>query len=174
MRYSPIALLVACTLAASASHAEPNSITFEGEVTDQTCEVTIDGNTATTVTLPTVQQKELDANTVAGETQFLVSITGCQADKGAGKNTVQVKLHHANISEQGNLVNSDSNAKGIAVQLFDNDQAINLKTKAVLPIGTIDATHLKFDKTFTAKYIKEGDITPGKVKAVAQYELNYL
>jgi len=175
MRYSPIALLVACTLAGSAAHAEKNKITFEGEVTDQTCEVKINNATTTTVMLPTVSQKELDANTVAGATPFVVSVSGCETPKTTSKKqTVNIHLYSANISEKGNLTNSDSTTKGVAVQLLDKNGPINLKDEPLLKVGDIEENNLELTKTFTAQYVKEGDITPGKVNTVVEYELSYL
>ncbi|MCW8113751.1 type 1 fimbrial protein, partial [Yersinia intermedia] len=77
-KMNKIALVVA-GLALSTTALANNVIQFQGEVADQTCAVTIDGNTsAPLVLLPTVPSSSLSAiGSTAGQTPFTVGLTGC-------------------------------------------------------------------------------------------------
>jgi len=177
MRYSPIALLVACTLATSAAHAATNTITFEGEVTDMTCKVSInesEGNA--TVQLPVVNKSEVIGGKAPG-TEFVLKLKEC-FDTNSSPDSLpkaSLKLVKNGISGQGHLSNSaDNGAKGVAVALVDADTTLNLKALSNVEVGEIAADG-SVSKTFTAKYVaEEPNISGGKMTAVIEYELSYL
>ena len=65
----------------SAVSASDNTITFQGEVTDQTCSVTVNGNALSPVVLlPTVSISDFASSTTAGATAFEVGVSGCAVD----------------------------------------------------------------------------------------------
>ena len=74
---------VALLLAGFAAQAQASdgTITFNGNVTAQSCTPAISGGTANgTVNLPTVSAKSLaTATTTAGTTQFSITLSGCSA-----------------------------------------------------------------------------------------------
>jgi len=179
MRYSSLAMLVACSLATSAAHADfNNTITFEGEVTDQTCKVDVNGSDKTTVKLPVVSEQSMQSlNATAGETPFTVNITEC-----AKEGNVSLRISRESVNEKGHIKIDDttsSAAKGYAVQLIDQDKEIPLETEThtLYALGTTtktgDAT-FSIQKEFIARYIREdNDAKAGIVKAVVKYELAY-
>ena len=77
-------ILVACGLlvagySMTASAVSDNTISFQGEVTDETCSLTVNGNdTAPIILLPTVSTSDLSASgDVAGATTFEMGLSGC-------------------------------------------------------------------------------------------------
>lgn len=59
-----------------------NTISFQGEVADETCEVSVNGNNASPVVLlPTVSASQLNAaGQTAGQTTFDIGVSGCTGD----------------------------------------------------------------------------------------------
>jgi len=185
MRYSPIALLVACTLAAGASHAELNTIIFNGEVTDQTCKAEINGQAHAVLELPVVSAKDLnEGSKTAGLTQFTMNLTGCkvEADKDTG---IKVKFQAFPVTEGKNLANiaPAHKANNVSVQLTENaDGTIPVEMIANASTTTSAVFNLEKGKdtashTFAAQYINDsGDknAEAGAVKAVVGYTLSYL
>ncbi|CAA0303997.1 Uncharacterised protein [Klebsiella oxytoca] len=80
-----LALFSFAALSGSALAATP-TVTFQGEVTSQTCSVSINGETNSVVLLPTVSTADFGANLAngqtAGLTPFTVTVSGCTAAGG--------------------------------------------------------------------------------------------
>jgi len=181
MRYSPIALLVACALAASAAQAAVPTITFEGEVTTQSCKVSVNGSTNTIVLLPTVKTSEFSTTPTAGRTPFTVDVTGCA--EGNSPNHVGVKFNGRQVTENGNLANiaTGEKAAGVAVQLTENEDGTSaIELKGVTAVKIADLTtgaNADTSKIFYAQYIQEDTnvaVGAGKVTAVVEYDVTYL
>jgi len=183
MRHLSLVLLAACGLAASVAQAQtqtPTTITFEGEVTDQTCKVNINGQDNTTVVLPTVKQNDFAsaAGTVTGKTDFSLDVTGCKPVTDPGTQKVSVKFHGTSLTQSGGyLKNTAANgATDVAVQLLDGTAAIDLSSGIFTKeLGELSGTTTSLSKTFAAQYISESDtVGTGKVTAVVEYSLAYL
>nr|WP_071580183.1 fimbrial protein [Pseudomonas aeruginosa] len=98
-----------------------NTITFSGEVTDQTCQVAVNGFTDPTVILDSVPVSALDGavGRSAGETAFTLQLTDCVAPTADEHFTTLFQA--TNPSAAGNLVNTAaSGATGVALQLLDS------------------------------------------------------
>jgi len=177
MRYSSLALLMACALGANMAHAEKTAeITFTGIVTDQTCKITINGDDDGDVTLilPVAKTDDLSGqDKTFGRTEFELKLHGCKETKHA-KN-VKVKFTNGNPVGNGYLKNIEQDGANVAVQLLDagsNDAAINVTnwtSEWSLPGEGKEHTH-----TFAAQYISlEDTIKPGKVKSVVTVDMEY-
>lgn len=85
--FKKAALLAAIALPFSTMAAP--TVTFQGEVTDQTCSVNINGQTNSVVLLPTVAMADFGATLAdgqsAGQTPFTVSVSNCRAPTGADR-----------------------------------------------------------------------------------------
>lgn len=70
-------------VSSSAMAVSDNTITFQGEVSDETCSVVINGNQAKPVVLlPTVSTKELsEQGKTAGPITFDIGLSGCTGSK---------------------------------------------------------------------------------------------
>ncbi|QQC67832.1 fimbrial protein [Paraburkholderia ginsengisoli] len=65
------------------SHAADGTITFNGSITDQTCNINATGGKDFAVTLPTVSSSQLAAPGLsAGRTPFSISLSGCSTATG--------------------------------------------------------------------------------------------
>lgn len=160
---------------ASAFAASDNTINFQGEVAEETCSVTVNGNASSPVVLmPTVSASELTTKgNTAGQTTFTVGLTGCTGDSKAAT-TVSTVFVGNNVSSAGNLTNSGT-AKYVEVQLLDTkDGVINL-TGGYTGSGdlTLAAGQTAATATYSAQYYATGAATAGTVAASMQYAVTY-
>jgi len=180
MRHSSLALLVACAISTSMTHA--TTITFEGKITDQTCSVTVNGQNDLTIKLPTVHTGVFNSTSpAAGTTPFKVAITGCKpASDEAEKYKVTFKSNH--LAGAGYLANTDTaGAKNVAVQLSKNEDGsdgldLSDQAKSVIEL-TVPAKGDGTSHMMAAQYIMISDaqpVEPGKVLATVEYKLDYL
>ncbi|WP_439437690.1 fimbrial protein [Salinivibrio costicola] len=166
-------LIGALLVTSTAVHAN-NTITFKGEVTDQTCSVTVNDNTANPVVLlSSVAAAELgNAGDTAGQKMFTVGVTGCTAP---GADTqITTKFVGNNVTGAGNLGNT-GDATNVALQLLDNSlQPVDLTSEAALE-GLVLAEGTTSAKTeYGVQYIsEEGGATAGEVSASVQYAITY-
>jgi major type 1 subunit fimbrin (pilin) len=174
--------LVALALAAApflALAAGPNTINFQGEVTDQTCQVTVNGNPASpTVLLPSVPASALmAAGNTAGQTTFTVAVSDCMAPVSTTQAISTVFVGNQ-VTAAGNLGNTGT-ATNVALQLLDPvspSVPFNLSAAGgvmvpglVLADGATSASH-----DFAVQYITEqGGATPGSVLGSVQYSVAY-
>uniref|UniRef100_UPI003341BB88 fimbrial protein n=1 Tax=Castellaniella defragrans TaxID=75697 RepID=UPI003341BB88 len=172
------ALFFLAGLAPAFAFAAP-TVTFQGEVSDQTCTATINGQTNSIVLLPTVPVSALSsAGQVAGLTPFTVHLSDCTAPTVAAQDINITFLGYAVTNGNlGNLAVNDP-ATNVQIQLTTTDEGTNaIQLNGVtavsglsLPIGE---TSTNF--TFGAQYISVGGpATAGAVTAVAEYALEYL
>ncbi|ADO46507.1 fimbrial protein [[Enterobacter] lignolyticus] len=177
-----ICLLIAAGVISSSAFAAP-TVTFQGEVTDQTCSVTINGQSNSIVMLPTVAMTDFGATLangqVAGLTPFTVSLTGCTAS-GSPQN-ISTKFLGYNVDATSGVMGNraaTNAASGFGIQLTDSGTGgspvmLNGPTNVaglVLPAG---ATSTSYD--FGAQYyvIDSSTAAPGAVTAVAEYTVSY-
>lgn len=126
-----IALLSALGAAAfSANAAEGGTITFNGRVTAQTCEV---GNSASgdfTVTLPTVKATDLNGSVgrTAGDSNFRVLVRNCTTGTDA-VSAVRAQFEHDaayDDASSGQLLNLNGVATNVRLQLFNVGAMTNI------------------------------------------------
>lgn len=172
MKMLPILLAAAFPLSAAAMP----TITFNGEVTAQTCQVKVNEEVDGVVFLPTVSTKELSAaGATAGQTPFTISVSGCKATQ--ADVAIALKLLGRNVTANGNLGNTaTANAAGnVAVTLGAADGTrIALQGLTNVPGLILPANQTSASMQLTAQYTAEGKVTPGVVTAVAEYTVSYL
>ncbi|QGZ28604.1 fimbrial protein [Stutzerimonas stutzeri] len=157
------------------------TVTFQGEVTDQTCTATINGATDGTVLLPTVSTAELaDPGDTAGLTPFTIELTGC-TDPGVGGLEVTTKFMGYDITAGGALVNmAVGGAENVAIQLTEDAGGLAPITLVAGVASEVAGLELLDGETeasyeFGAQYVSEdGSATAGAVTAVVQYTVSYL
>lgn len=163
------------------------TVTFEGEVTSQTCSVSINGQTNSVVMLPTVAMKDfgtpLAAAQTTGFTPFTISITGCQAPDVDTDITTKFLGYNVDSTSGvlGNTLTAGSGvASGFGIQLLKDSQnnsssAINLKGVTSVPGLVLKKDQTSASYEFGVRYYSLSDSgTPGKITAVAEYTLSYL
>ncbi|WP_233861911.1 fimbrial protein [Paraburkholderia adhaesiva] len=172
-------LVLALAAVPAFAFAAPNTINFQGEVTDQTCQVTVNGNPGNpTVLLPTVPATALSAaNSTAGQTTFTVAVSDCMAPVSTTQAINTVFVGNL-VTTAGNLGNTGT-ATNVALQLldpalpaapFDLSAAGGVYAPGLqLQVGDTAAAH-----DFAVQYISEtGAATAGSVLGSVQYSVNY-
>ncbi|MBW4204106.1 type 1 fimbrial protein [Enterobacter cloacae subsp. cloacae] len=176
MNKSIISLVITALAGLSAqAMANTGTITFTGELTANTCNVSVDGGAASsTVTLPTVAAGVLDASgKSAGDTAFTLALSGCTGtlqtasaffEAGAGVNT------------DGRLVNTGT-AKNVDIQLLDGSKSngvINAGSAAqVASAGYVDVSGGSATLPYTARYYATGATEAGTVASSVTYNIQY-
>lgn len=168
-------IALALTQAAYADSA--NTITFKGEVTEQTCEVTVNGvNARPVVLLPTVAKSELAAAaSSAGLTTFTLGVTGCTVD---ADNALDVKTVFIanNMTDRGNLANTGS-AQNVELQLMtDSTGTTAIDLRDALPVAGIKvaAGATSGEHDYAVQYFSPaGGATAGTVVGAVQYAISY-
>ena len=169
-----------------------NTVTFLGQVTDQTCQMTINGQAIRPVVLlPTVPLNTFESKEKAGDTDFVVAISGCTmgypADDARAVKTYLREgdtistMFVAHEIEGRNLQNVIPAASGGAKNIH-----INIVDTRDTDIDFTDVFHgngdLKLDAdgnasaTYTAQYIAhdvQANRSAGYVRASMQYALSY-
>ncbi|EEU9599667.1 TPA: fimbrial protein [Escherichia albertii] len=156
------------------------TIQFQGEVTDQTCNVNINGDTNSVVLLPTVKTSDLATNGEStGITPFTITLSNCSGITSTKTVTTNF-LGHSVITPSGILGNTatGSAAKNVGIQLLEtadaDPTAINLSgvttaaSTITLTSGENSGSHI-----FGARYYATGVASAGKVTAVAEYTVSY-
>jgi len=177
-KIAAIAVVVAASAPAITFAASANTINFQGEVTTQTCAVSVNGNAANpTVLLPTVSTADLQATgSTAGMTSFTVGVTGCTAPTSA--TPIKTVFVGNQVDSNGNLGNTGT-AASVALQLLDPTSPstpFNLSgttgyaaTGLNLAAGASSATH-----DFAVRYYSAtGNATAGSVLGSVQYAVSY-
>ena len=176
-------LALALSLAASASMvqaASTGTITFTGELTGTTCDVSVDGQGANaTVTLPTIGTNQLTApGNTAGSTNFLMELTNCSGTLTTVSSFFEAGATVDNVT--GRLKNTGGTAGNVTLQLRDGSSA----TAAVIKAGSASqvngTTYVAYSGTpgtatlpYMVEYYAEGATTAGTVNSSVVYSLQY-
>ncbi|MBI6529260.1 type 1 fimbrial protein [Proteus vulgaris] len=158
------------------------TITFNGELTDTTCKVDIEGQGPdATITLPTVSTNVLqNAGEVTGRTSFNMNLSDCKIGV-AGHSTVSAFFETGATVDQstGRLKNMDvaaTGAKQVQLQLLDgaNFNAIKVgNTSQVNDTTYYTITNDKATLPYAVEYYATGKTDAGKVTSSVVYTLQY-
>lgn len=164
-------------MAPSVQADSANTITFKGEVTEQTCEVTVNGvNARPVVLLPSVSKSELaTAGASAGLTSFTMGVSGCTTD--ADALDIKTVFIANNMTERGNLANTGT-AQNVELQLLTDSAGttpIDLRSAAGVAGISVAAGNTSGEHDFAVQYFSPaGSATAGTVVGTVQYALSYL
>ena len=171
-----IASGIAMVLTQPAFADSANTITFKGEVTEQTCEVTVNGvNARPVVLLPSVAKSELAAAaSSAGLTTFTLGVTGCTTDTDALD--IKTVFIANNMTDRGNLANTGS-AQNVELQLMtDSAGTTAIDLRDAQPVGGISvaAGQTSGEHDYAVQYFSPaGGATAGTVVSAVQYAITY-
>jgi len=169
-------------ISASSFAASTGTITFNGELTDTTCNVDVNGQGSdATVTLPTVSISELTTDKqVTGRTSFNMNLTGCVIGTPKGKSKVSAFFQPGSTVDlsTGRLNNVGGSATNVQLQLLDATGSFK-----VINVGNTDQVSstkyvdIASDRTATLPYAVEyyalGQTTAGTVTSSVVYNLQY-
>ncbi|EMF0789995.1 fimbrial protein [Klebsiella quasipneumoniae] len=178
-----LSLLAALGMGMSAANAaSTGTITFNGELTDTTCDVDVNGQGAdATVTLPTVSINQLTApGNTTGRTSFNMNLSKCVIGTEGGHSKVAAFFQPGDTVDlsTGRLKNVGGDATMVDLQLLDasgNYKAINVgNTDQVNDMTYVD---IKEDGTallpYAVEYYANGQTTAGTVTSSVVYNLQY-
>lgn len=177
MKKTTLALTLALAIPGiQSAMANNGTITFNGEVTANTCNVSVDGgNASNTVKLPTVSEASLaTAGKTAGRTNFNMSLSGCT---GTLKTASAFFEAGADVNGDGRL-NNTGTAKLVNIQLRDgsNSDAViqagngnQIANTKYVTINTAGTTSLRY----SAEYYATGKATAGTVLSKVNYSIQY-
>lgn len=162
--------------------AGTGTIIFNGELTDTTCDVDVNGQGAdATVTLPTVSVNQLvAAGDVTGRTSFNMNLSNCVVGTIGGHTKVATFFQPGTTVDlgTGRLKNTTGSATNASLQLLDASNSF-----AVINEGNTDQVTdtayvtIASDGTallpYAVEYYAEGTTTPGTVTSSIVYNLMY-
>lgn len=163
----------ALALGSVAAHAADGTVTINGKVTDQTCEVSANSQDIT-VTLPTVGVGSLaTAGTTAGRTPFTINLENCKAG--------QVSAFFepgGNVDAASGRLNNTGGASNVQVQLLSDSSVVipvlaNAAQAAVTTKATVANDGEAAALNYYAEYYATGAATAGNVATSVQYTINY-
>lgn len=162
----------ALALGSVAAHAADGTVTINGMVTDQTCEVSANSKDIT-VTLPTVGVGSLaTAGTTAGRTPFTIKLENCKA----GEVSAFFETG-GNVDAASGRLNNTGTAGNVQVQLLsDSSEVIRVLANAAQAPVTTKATVANDGSAalnYYAEYYATGAATAGEVATSVQYTINY-
>jgi len=159
----------------TAQAASTGTITFNGELTATTCDVSVEGQGAdATVVLPTLGTNVLDAaSKTAGDTRFNMALTNCAGTL----NTASAYFEDgATVNAQGRLINSGT-ATNVDLQLLDGSG-----TRGVINVGSgdqttnttyVDTSTGSANLPYAVRYFATAPTTAGTVVSSVIYNLQY-
>lgn len=179
MKKLVIAVSVVAALAAvSAQAASTGTITFKGELTSTTCDVSVAGQGAdATVVLPTIATSQLTAAAkTAGRTGFNMALSDC-----AGTLKTASAFFEAGNSVDvttGRLHNMTGTATNVDLQLLDATPASQTVIQAgnanqVNNTSYVNASTGSATLPYAVEYYANGTTTAGTVVSSVVYSLQY-
>lgn len=161
-----------------AQAASTGTITFNGELTANTCDVIVDGQTANaTVVLPTVSTSQLQTATrTAGDTGFVMALNNCSGTLETASAFFQAGASVDAVT--GRLLNTTGGATNVSLQLLDASSP----TQAVIKAGSQDQVTAMTYKDVTGgsttlpyivRYYAEAATTAGTVVSNVVYSIQY-
>lgn len=168
-------------MASMASATSTGTITFTGEVTDTTCEVSVNGDGAdATVTLPTVPATELKTTGLTtGRTNFDLQLSNCSVGAN-GANTVSAYFQTGSTVDttSGRLKQTDtSGAQNVSLQLRDGTNSnvifVGSSTQQSTNYYANIASATSVTLPYSVEYYAEDAATAGAVSSSVVYNLQY-
>ena len=171
-----MAALVAClSIPAVVAAAPDGTITFNGTISSQTCDVSVNnGSKDAKVTLPNVISSLLASQgQVAGATSFTIDLKNCATSDGKVRAFFQAG---SNVdSASGNLKNNGTAAE-VQVQLLDADGNVLKAGDESQRAGTANQQTLNDGAatlSYAAQYYATGKAGPGSVATAVEYSVDY-
>ncbi|WP_448681694.1 fimbrial protein [Pseudomonas nicosulfuronedens] len=176
LKFIATIFLSGAALASQHLFAADGTITFNGQVTAATCDIsTSGGGKDFTVTLPTVSTSSLSsANSTAGRTPFSINLSNCSPASGTVHAFFESGL---TTGASGNLALDSGGAPNVEIQLLNTDLSVikagyadasqNSRSVPITPSGTADLN-------YNAQYVSvQGSAGAGPANSSVEYTIAY-
>lgn len=181
--------LLLLSLYSFSSFAAMNEISIEGELTDQTCSLLVNGsgNKNPVITLEPVHASNLkDPGSTAGRKNFSIGVTGCVAKPETTPLWINFFAYNEGDYNEDNfttIIGNVGTAKNVDLQLLsyytDPVNGVPIKFAGANYVDTVGVFFLREGETsatteFGVEYISEqGNAAPGSVTGVVQFAVDY-
>ncbi|WP_253379337.1 fimbrial protein [unidentified bacterial endosymbiont] len=198
MKFKPAAIIIAAALSSFAVYAADDTttgtdvglITFDGAVTDTTCQITtnngVDANNVT-ITLPVVKKSDVEATTIdtgVGSKEFELHLSGCP-DAITSASAVFTSTQFAELSN--GTLKADPSVAGaatnVSLALYNNTSSDSSQIKVGLPDNNTQVVTIAdgaADLAYRVAYVPSYDwnatsnpVTSGKVSSNATFTISY-
>lgn len=172
MKLIAFSALLASSLTPFALAAEQaNVVHFQGRISSQTCNVSLNGNPGSTVVvMPTVTEASLaTTGSTTGDTPFTLEFSNC-----SGKINARIFFAGQDFNYAGRLRNAGT-AKNLSIQVTDSlsNTIINFNNPSATMSSAVDISSGTATIPFVAKYYAESPVLAGTVSAATNYEVMY-
>ncbi|WP_058914462.1 fimbrial protein [Entomohabitans teleogrylli] len=160
------------------AQAYDGMITFQGDITDNTCEISVNGGGATeTVSLPKIPAFALNSPGVTqGDTPFTIALSNCTgATLSSAYTYFESGTYLDSVSGRLNTVSGSDSAGNIQIQLLDNThQPIFIGDQSSQSSNLIDISSGSGLMDYIARYYATDAATAGTVYTSVNYSIVYL
>ncbi|MCW2485662.1 type 1 fimbrial protein [Candidatus Symbiopectobacterium sp. NZEC127] len=157
--------------------ASTGTITFNGQLNANTCDVVVDGQAAdATVVLPTIGTNQLSTTgQTAGDTGFTLALNNCAGtletasaffEAGATVDSVTGRLNNTGTAVNVSLQLLDGSSPSRAVVEAGNQSQVNGNTYVDITSGSANLPYI-------VRYFAEGATTAGTVVSNVVYSIQY-
>lgn len=179
MKKIVLTAVAAMMMSSGLAHAaSTGTITFNGQLNSNTCDVIVDGQAAdATVVLPTIGTNQLaTSGETAGDTSFSMALTNC-----AGTLQTASAFFEAGAtvdSVTGRLTNNAGTATNVSLQLLDASSP----SRAVIAVGNqsqvtgttyVNVSSGSANLPYVVRYFADGETTAGSVVSSVVYSIQY-
>ncbi len=172
-----VTAMALASLVSFGAAASTGTVTFNGEITDTTCEVNVNGTGKdTVVTLPTVPNNALEkAGDTAGNVSFIFELSQCSND--TSKKALAFFEAGATVNAiTGRLINVESGgAENVELQILDQKNAAvkvgdsSQRAGANVEVSSAGNAQLPY----SVQYYATDAAKPGKVSSSVVYTMDY-
>ena len=175
--------VVGCGLLSASTFASEGTITINGQVTNVSCSINVNGQTGGDyeMTLPTVSESSLKSGQTAGAKLLAIQVTGCTFTGGSLPAGVRAAFENTNVNPgTGNLLNTTApggatlGATNVEIQLTNSQKMpINLITNVNNVMTPIDVNGDSTMNYYVQYIAPSADAVSGKVTTSAVSSLDY-
>lgn len=151
------------------------TLMFNGQISADTCKVSVDDGKSSNIFLPVVSSSQLnETGKVAGRTDFTFTLTDCPAD---GNVKVLFNPGPGSTNDSGRLINASaaSNAaQNLTLQVLDNDSPISVSDESEQKnSGYVEVIDGMAQLSYSVEYYAEGAVTVGPISSFISYNVVY-
>lgn len=167
-------IIAGASIASQGAFASDGVITFEGNITAQTCTITSSGGGNNfTVVLPTVSTGVLTADGMtAGDTSFTIMLDGCSPDSGPVRTYFEAG---STVNAQGRLTQQTGTASNVEIQLLNGDSTVIKAGDPVMSQNSKSTSIASSQATlpYISRYYATGSASAGTVSSFVTYSIAY-
>ena len=172
-RYLPLAAAFAGLVVSASATAADGTITFNGLITDNTCEVSVNSSGANgTVMLPTIQASALPSvGSTAGTVPFNILLSNCA---GTTLNTASTFFEAgASVDSSTGRLDTTGSADNVQLQLLNSAHGVIAAGAITQNDVPVDISSGSGTLDYYVQYYATGAVVPGTVTSMVNFSIVY-